>query len=91
MSAQTGNLFGTVVDEQGQPLPGVTITLTNGGPPRIQVTNAQGRFRFLELSPGNYTLKAELEGFATVERSNIEILIGRTIEIEITMQPAVIE
>ncbi|HJX28221.1 MAG TPA: carboxypeptidase regulatory-like domain-containing protein, partial [Thermoanaerobaculia bacterium] len=46
---QTGNLFGTVMDEQGSPLPGVTVTVTGGGAPQVQVTNAQGQFRFVSL------------------------------------------
>ena len=46
---QTGNLYGTVKDQNGAVLPGVTITLTGQGAPQIQVTNAQGQFRFLGL------------------------------------------
>jgi hypothetical protein len=90
MSAQTGNLFGTVVDNQGQSLPGTTVTLTGAsGPPRIQVTDAQGRFRFPELPPGQYYLKAELEGFGSFQRPNIMIYVGRNTEIEVTLSPAI--
>ena len=65
---QSGNLYGTVLsDSDKSPLPGVTVTLTGGGAPQIQVTDAQGQFRFLGLSPGSYAVKAELEGFSTVE------------------------
>src|SRR5688572_29941883 len=67
---QTGNLFGTVVDEQGSPLPGVTVTLTGQGAPQVQVTDAQGVFRFPSLGPSSYQLKAELEGFSTIEYPN---------------------
>src|SRR6185503_6092809 len=49
---QTGNLYGTVKDQQGAPLPGVTATLTGQGAPQVQVSNAQGQFRFLNLAPG---------------------------------------
>ena len=86
---QTGNLYGTVQDEQGSPLPGVTVTLTGGGAPQVQVTNAQGQFRFLGLGPGSYALKAELEGFSTVDYPNITINVGRNTEIEVTMSGAV--
>lgn len=91
MALQTGSLFGTVSDFEGQKLPGVTITLTSGGPPLVQVTDPEGRFRFPELNPGHYTLKAELEGFDWLEYPDIEISAGRRTEIELTMQPAVIE
>jgi hypothetical protein len=86
---QTGNLYGTVNDEQGAALPGVTVTLTGGGAPQVQVTNAQGQFRFLGLAPGGYALKAELEGFSTVDYPNIVINIGRNTSIEVTLSAAV--
>ncbi len=86
---QTGNLYGTVSDEQGSALPGVTVTLTGGGAPQVQVTNAQGQFRFLSLSPGSYGLKAELEGFSTVDYPNITVNVGRNTNIEVTMSGAV--
>ncbi|HEX9944326.1 MAG TPA: TonB-dependent receptor [Thermoanaerobaculia bacterium] len=86
---QTGNLYGTVTDEQGAPLPGVTVTLSGGGAPQVQVTNAQGQFRFLGLSPGSYDLKAELEGFSTIDYPNIVINIGRNTQIEVKLSAAV--
>jgi hypothetical protein len=86
---QTGNLYGTVNDEQGAALPGVTVTLTGGGAPQVQVTNAQGQFRFLSLAPGSYALKAELEGFSTVDYPNIVINVGRNTTIEVTLSAAV--
>jgi hypothetical protein len=86
---QTGNLFGTVVDSQGQPLPGATVTISGIGTPRVQVTNAQGGFRFLDLTPSGYQLKAELEGFSTLEYPNITIRAGRNTTIEVTLSPAV--
>src|SRR5215467_4678583 len=73
---QTGNLYGTVVDEQGSALPGVTVTVSGGGAPQVQVTDAQGKFHFVGLSPGSYQLKAELEGFSTIEYPNVSINIG---------------
>ena len=86
---QTGNLFGTVMDEQGSPLPGVTVTVTGGGAPQVQVTNAQGQFRFVSLGPDTYQLKAELEGFSTVEYPNVTVNIGRNTTIEVTLASAV--
>jgi hypothetical protein len=88
---QTGNLYGTVVDEQGSALPGATVTLSGQGAPQVQVTNAQGQFRFLGLSPGGYELRAELEGFSTVEFPNVNIGVGRNTTIEVTLSAAIEE
>ncbi|HET9208939.1 MAG TPA: carboxypeptidase regulatory-like domain-containing protein [Thermoanaerobaculia bacterium] len=86
---QTGNLYGTVTDDKGAALPGVTVTLTGQGAPQVQVTNAQGQFRFLSLSPGTYDLKSELEGFSTIDYPNIVINVGRNTTIEVKLSPAV--
>jgi Carboxypeptidase regulatory-like domain len=85
---QAGNLYGTVSDEQGSALPGVTVTLSGGGAPMTQVTDSDGKFRFPSLSPGSYSLEANLEGFSPVEYPNIAININRTAEIEVTMNAA---
>jgi hypothetical protein len=86
---QTGNLYGTVTDDKGAALPGVTVTLSGQGAPQVQVTNAQGQFRFLGLSPASYQLKAELEGFSTIDYPNIVINIGRNTQIEVKLSAAV--
>jgi hypothetical protein len=86
---QTGNLYSSVTDDKGAALPGVTVTLNGQGAPQVQVTNAQGQVRFLNLAPGGYSLKAELEGFSTIDYPNITINIGRNTSIEIKLSPAV--
>jgi hypothetical protein len=86
---QTGNVFGTVTDDQGAALPGVTVTLSGPGAPQVFVTDAQGRFRFLNLSPGRYSMTSQLEGFAQVEYPNLSVSVGRNSEIAVTMNAAI--
>jgi hypothetical protein len=86
---QTGDLYGTVTDEQKQALPGVTVTLTGVGAPQVQQSDEQGKFRFLNLYPGSYSLRAELEGFSTIERPDLTIRVGGKASIEVTMSGAV--
>mgnify|MGYP003446030640 CR=1 FL=1 len=85
---QTGDLYGRVADEQGQALPGATITLSGIGAPRVQVSDDSGLFRFVGLYPGSYELKAELEGFSTVEQSGVEIRVGGKKEVILTLSAA---
>src|ERR1700730_5521073 len=85
---QSGNLYGKVSDQTGAALPGVTVTLDTGEAPQIQVTNAQGEFRFLSLAPATYKIKAELQGFSPVEYPHIVINVGRNTNIELTMNSA---
>src|SRR5438034_7552943 len=74
---QTGNIYGKVQAKDGSVLPGVTVVLTGFGAPQTAVTDAQGNFRFLNLSPGaGYSLKAELAGYGTATRSGITVRVG---------------
>src|SRR6059036_2625784 len=68
---QTGNIYGKVQAKDGSVLPGVTVTLTGVGAPQTTVSDAQGNFRFVNLSPGSYTLKADLAGYGTSTRAGI--------------------
>jgi hypothetical protein len=86
---QTGDLYGTVVDQQGQALPGVTVTVSGIGSPQVQATDDDGQFRFLGLYPGTYKLTSELQGFSTLEYPDIAIRVGGRASIEVTMSSAV--
>jgi hypothetical protein len=86
---QTGDLFGTVSDEQGQALPGVTVSLTGVGAPQVQQTDEQGNFRFLNLYPGSYAVKAELQGFSTIDYPDISVRVGGKADLRITLSSAV--
>ena len=86
----TGRLQGQIVDAQGAVIPGVTVTVTSTAlqGAQTQVTDGEGRFRFLALPPGTYSLKAELSSFQTVEQANVEVGLDRTVTLPITMQLA---
>jgi outer membrane receptor protein involved in Fe transport len=86
---QTGDLFGTVSDDQGQPLPGVTITLSGVGAPQVQVTDEQGDFRFLNLYPGTYSVQAELQGFSPIDYPDINVRVGGKADLRITLNAAI--
>jgi hypothetical protein len=90
---RTGNIYGTVVDDEGNPLPGVSVTLT--GPtiaPIPSVTNASGIFRFLSLFPGNaYEVRAEIAGFKTKLETGIIVNAGVTAEITVEMEVGALE
>ncbi len=88
---ETGNVYVTVSDAQGSPLPGVTVTLSGLGAPQVSVTDEAGRTRFLSLDPGAWSLTAELEGFSTVEYPNIDVRVARNTTLEVTMSEAVEE
>ncbi|MEQ1756950.1 MAG: TonB-dependent receptor [Vicinamibacterales bacterium] len=76
---QNATVQGTVTDESKGVMPGVTVTMTEASTGRqsLVVTEADGRYRFENLTPGVYKLRLELGGFAAVEVPSIELLVGQ--------------
>jgi len=83
----TGRIDGMVLDDQGAPLPGVTVSVNSASlqGERLQVTDADGRFRFLALPPGDYALRATLEGFSPLEQTGINVRLDRTVTLQLSM------
>jgi hypothetical protein len=84
---RTGTVEGTVNDQQGSSLPGATVTLA--GPnmmgQRVAVTDEGGRFRFVLVPPGDYSLDVALSGFQTVTKEDVPVGLGQTAILEFTL------
>ncbi len=73
---QTGSVVGVVTDTSNAVMPGVTASLSGDkliGGVQVQTTDATGAYRFDRLPPGSYHVKFELQGFRSIERSDILI------------------
>lgn len=87
---KTGNLSGNVADEEGIPLPGVTIAAWS--PPtktthtHTIISDASGHFRFSNLPAGSYTVTFSLPGFKTVKKEKIMVQSGQTVHLSATME-----
>jgi Carboxypeptidase regulatory-like domain len=78
LSAQTrtGTINGTVTDESGAVMPGVTVTLNSEAlitGTSATTTDQEGNYRFVALLPGSYDLKFELGGFVSTARTGIRV------------------
>jgi hypothetical protein len=64
-----------VQDAQGAALPGVTVVLTSRtqGNAVTTTTDNEGRFVFPIVRPDTYSLQVTLEGFKTLERTNVVV------------------
>jgi Carboxypeptidase regulatory-like domain/TonB dependent receptor len=87
---EQGRFAGTVRDSSGAFVPGVTVTAKNErtGEVRTAVTNAQGYFVIAPLKPSNYTLSADLSGFAKIEYTAMPIAAGQELSLDFEMKPA---
>jgi hypothetical protein len=85
--AQQATLTGTVRDTSGAVLPGVTVEATAPAQPtRSVVTDGNGVYRIVELSPGTYTLTATLPGFNVFRREGIQLAGSQVITIPVDLR-----
>src|SRR6476661_3326224 len=84
----TGEIVGTVTDESGAVLPGVTVTIRGSGVPGAPtvVTSETGAYRFPALPPGDYTVEYSLQGFSLLRREGIPVGVGAVIELKISLK-----
>ena len=91
--AQNAQITGTLKDQSGGVLPGVTVTAKNDetGLTRTTVSEGAGDYRLPALPPGRYTVTAELTGFNTEQRTNLILVIDQTATVDFTLAPATLE
>src|SRR5688572_19408783 len=88
-SVSSGTIHGVVRDQSGGVLPGVTATLSSPAlqvKELVQVTDAEGAYRFVDLPAGTYVLKFELPGFSTMIREGVRLTIGFVARIDENMK-----
>jgi hypothetical protein len=55
----------------------------------VAITDAQGSFVFRGLPAGSFSLKAELEGFSSIEYPDVRVVTGQSVTLDVTMSAAV--
>ncbi|MGB5817424.1 MAG: TonB-dependent receptor, partial [Thermoanaerobaculia bacterium] len=81
LAQTTGRIRGNVTDPDGEPIPGVTVSVSGENLPggaRTAISGENGSFRISALPPGNYNLVAEMDGFQTETIENIRVGINAT-------------
>lgn len=82
--ATTGTISGTITDETGAVLPGVTVELKHldTGAVRSTVTDDEGRYRASNLAVGTYEVKAAMSGFQSMVRNGVTLTIAREADVD---------
>src|SRR3954464_6631107 len=88
-----GGITGRITDSSGGRLPGVTVTATNVATKVASstTTNGEGDYTILFLTPGVYTLTAELSGFKKVVQENVQVRISDRVGIDLKLDVGRIE
>src|ERR1043165_6300618 len=90
-TATTGSIEGSVSDQAGASVPGVSIKVSSPNLISAQTATSDqsGRFRILNLPPGKYTVTVEADkGFAKFERPDVEVNLSKNTSVDIQLQPA---
>ena len=82
-----GGLRGAIKDSGGV-VPGVEVTLTNEQTniKRSTVTNESGEYAFASIDPGNYGVRATLQGYKTIDRGAIRIGTQQFLTLDLSME-----
>src|SRR3954464_14527765 len=85
--AINGTIEGTITDQSGAALPGVSVTVTNvdTGDTRVVISNEAGMYRAPLLPLGRYRVSAELQGFKKFEQQGLTISAGQSAVINVTL------
>ncbi len=83
-----GTIQGEVTDEKGGVVPDATVEIRNldTNLTKTQTTGSDGRFAFLLLPPGRYTVTISKTGFATIVQENVSLTVGQTISLPLTVK-----
>ncbi|HXG57773.1 MAG TPA: TonB-dependent receptor [Thermoanaerobaculia bacterium] len=84
---QTAAIMGVITDSSGAVLPGVSVEAVNAKGQRFATTtDSSGAYRFPSLPPGLYTLTATLQGMETATVKDLELRLGQSPKINLTMR-----
>jgi Carboxypeptidase regulatory-like domain len=89
----TSSVAGTVRDDQGQVIPGASITATHepSGTVYEAITQADGRFFIPGMRVGGpYSVSATLTGFNTAVQKDLTLSLGVTQDLQFTLKVAAI-
>lgn len=86
--ASTGQIVGTVVDQQGAAIVGAEVTVTNTetGLKRVVQTNSAGQYRVVLLPAGRYDVSAEASGFQRMVQSGVIVTVGSSVDVNFALR-----
>ncbi len=88
-AAQTGELGGYAIDEQGNPIANVRVTLQSPqmiGGTKETVTDADGQFRFPNLDPGSYTVTLSSPEYRGFEEKDLYVGLDAKVDREYLLE-----
>jgi len=87
-----GAFHGTIVDQSGGVIPGVTVKVKNlaNNQLREAKTDSVGFFTITALPPGHYSVTVTQSGFETVTQRDVQLLVNQDLELNFTLKPGAV-
>jgi hypothetical protein len=84
-----GRIMGTVTDTSGGVVSGATVSVidTARGITRTLTTDDAGEYNAPNLTPGEFTVRAEAKGFKKLDRQGVDVGVGKEVRIDLILQP----
>ena len=92
LAQATTSVGGRVTDSTGAFIPSasVKLTLVTTGVSRLNTTNSSGEYQFSQLAPGRYTLEVMAQGFGSVEKTNMDLLVSQPATVNVVLTAAAV-
>ena len=86
----TVTIYGRIMDQNAAVLPGadVQVKLIKTGLTRTTTSDAEGRYRLVQLEPGIYLVRVSFPGFASQEITNVATVSGQSLQFDATLIPS---
>jgi len=86
-TASTGTVLGLVTDPTGAVVPGATVELEDAATKAVRsvTTNVAGRYVFVALPPGTYSIRTTARGFQQAEVSSVVVEVTKSITIDLQL------
>ena len=81
----TGSIRGRVVDDQGLAVAGAIVTIRGPQGAKATASDGEGRFTIPFLTPGTYSVRAELTGFKAAETEGLSVGVGQQVRVSFKM------
>ncbi len=83
-------ISGRIMDQNGAVIQGAEIQakLIKTGLTRTTTSDADGRYRLIQLEPGTYTIRVSIPGFAPQETTGVATVSGQSLQLDTTLIPS---
>jgi hypothetical protein len=86
-------IFGRIVDQNSAVIPGAEVqaVLIKTGQKRTTTSDAEGRYRLVQLEPGTYIVQVSFTGFAPQQITGIATVSGQSLDLPVMLIPSNVE